>query len=83
MAELSTLGAVIKGAYEGQADTNAYSNAEKAKVAAVRSELSALQTAMDAVTVLSTVDATDLATAITLVNACKAKINQILVASQT
>ena len=32
MAELSTLGSVIKTAYEGEADTNAYSDAEKAKL---------------------------------------------------
>lgn len=32
MAELSTLGAVIKTAYEGQPDTNAFTDAEKAKL---------------------------------------------------
>jgi len=83
MAELSTLGAVIKGAYEAQPDTNAYNNAEKTKVTNVRSELTALQSAFDAITVVSTTDASDLATAITLVNALKAKLNQLIVASQT
>lgn len=83
MAELSTLGAVIKGAYEAQPDTNAYNNAEKTKVTNVRSELTALQSAFDAITVVSTTDASDLATAITLVNALKVKLNQLIVASQT
>lgn len=35
MAELSTLGHVIKAAYEGQPNTNAYTDPEKAKVAAL------------------------------------------------
>lgn len=83
MAELSTLGAVIKGAYESQPDTNAYNNSEKTKVTNVRAELTALQTAFDAITVVSTTDASDLATAITLVNALKVKLNQLIVASQT
>lgn len=37
MAELSTLGSVIKTAYEGEADTNAFTDAEKAKLAGVAS----------------------------------------------
>lgn len=32
MAELSTLGGVIKPAYEGEANTNAFTDAEKAKL---------------------------------------------------
>ena len=32
MAELSTLGSVIKTAYEGEANTNAFTDAEKAKL---------------------------------------------------
>lgn len=35
MAELSTLGHVIKLAYEGQADTNAFTDAEKAKLSSM------------------------------------------------
>src|SRR5690625_5663797 len=35
MAELSTLGHVIKAAYEGQPNTNAYTDPEKARVAAL------------------------------------------------
>lgn len=37
MAELSTLGSVIKTAYEGQSNTNAYTDAEKTKLAGVAS----------------------------------------------
>lgn len=36
MAELNTLGSVIKGAYESQADTNAFTNAEKTKLAGLQ-----------------------------------------------
>lgn len=35
MAELSTLGSVIKTAYEGEADTNAFTDAEKSKLAGI------------------------------------------------
>src|SRR5690625_1434556 len=35
MAELSTLGGVIKTAYEGEANTNAYTDAEKTKLAGI------------------------------------------------
>lgn len=35
MAELSTLGSVIKAAYEGEANTNAYTDAEKSKLAGI------------------------------------------------
>lgn len=35
MADLSTLGAPIKTAYEGEANTNAYTDAEKAKLAGI------------------------------------------------
>lgn len=35
MAELSTLGSVIKMAYEGQANTNAYTDAEKSKLSGI------------------------------------------------
>ena len=37
MAELSTLGSVIKTAYEGEADTNAFTDAEKSKLAGIES----------------------------------------------
>ena len=33
--DLSTLGSVIKAAYEGEANTNAFSDAEKSKLAAI------------------------------------------------
>lgn len=35
MAELSTLGSVIKTAYEGQTNTNAYTDAEKSKLSGI------------------------------------------------
>jgi len=35
MAELSTLGSVIKTAYEGEANTNAYTDAEKTKLGGI------------------------------------------------
>ena len=35
MAELSTLGAVIKTAYEAEVDTNAFTDTEKAKLNAI------------------------------------------------
>lgn len=35
MPELSTLGAVIKTTYEGEADTNAFTDAEKSKLAGI------------------------------------------------
>jgi len=35
MAELSTLGSVIKVAYEGEANTNAYTDAEKSKLSGI------------------------------------------------
>ena len=38
MAELSTLGGVIKTAYEGQPNTNAFTDADKAKMAAIEEE---------------------------------------------
>lgn len=38
MPELSTLGHVIKEAYEGQTNTNAYTDAEKAKLAGIEAE---------------------------------------------
>ena len=53
--DLSTLGAVIKAAYEGQADTNAFTDAEKAQVsqgtaarAAVAITAGAISIALDA-----------------------------------
>lgn len=42
--QLSTLGSVIKTAYEGQANTNAYTDAEKTKVAGVETGATADQT---------------------------------------
>ncbi|ABS12973.1 hypothetical protein I6H96_11335 [Brucella anthropi] len=42
MAELSTLGSVIKTAYEGEANTNAYTDAEKTKLAGVAAGATAL-----------------------------------------
>ena len=41
MAELSTLGAVIKPAYEGEANTNAFTDAEKSKIAGIEAGRSA------------------------------------------
>lgn len=35
MAELSTLGSVIKTAYEGESDTNAFTDAERSKLAGI------------------------------------------------
>ena len=35
MPELSTLGAVIKTTYEGEANTNAFTDAEKSKLAGI------------------------------------------------
>jgi hypothetical protein len=35
LAELSTLGGVIKTAYEGESDTNAFTDAEKSKLSGV------------------------------------------------
>ena len=35
MAELSTLGGVIKTAYEGESNTNAFTDAEKSKLAGI------------------------------------------------
>lgn len=35
MPELNTLGAVIKQTYEGEADTNAFTDAEKSKLAGI------------------------------------------------
>lgn len=35
MAELSTLGGVIKAAYEGESNTNAFTDAEKSKLAGI------------------------------------------------
>src|SRR5690554_1289219 len=35
MPELNTLGAVIKTTYEGEADTNAFTDAEKSKLAGI------------------------------------------------
>lgn len=42
--QLSTLGSVIKTAYEGQANTNAYTDAEKTKLAGVETSATADQT---------------------------------------
>lgn len=44
--ELSSLGSVIKTAYEGESDTNAYTDTEKAKLG-VLSAVSAIETALD------------------------------------
>lgn len=45
MAELSTLGSVIKTAYEAEADTNAYTDAEKSKLAAIEAAADVTDTA--------------------------------------
>jgi len=42
--QLSTLGSVIKTAYEGQSDTNAYTDAEQSKLAAIEASATADQT---------------------------------------
>lgn len=42
MAELSTLGGVIKAAYEGESNTNAFTDAEKSKLAGIAENATAL-----------------------------------------
>lgn len=44
MAELSTLGSVIKTAYEGQSDTNAFTDTEKSKLGGIETGATADQT---------------------------------------
>lgn len=56
--ELSTLGSVIKTAYEGESDTNAFTDAEKTKLAAVESGATADQSAAEILTAIKTVDGT-------------------------
>lgn len=75
MAELSTLGSIIKPAYEGQPDTNAFTDT-------LKQELDDIVSNMAVITTITTTDSTDMATAITLVNECKSKINAIIIALQ-
>jgi len=51
--ELSTLGSVIKTANEGQPDTNAFTDAEKTKLALIEAQATADQTGAEIVTLLN------------------------------
>ena len=107
MAELSTLGAVVKTAYEGQTNTNAYTDAEKTKVAELNNTIATVAevttgvvtearsispatlpnvisaalgriTEITELALVTSPNATDLATALTLVNELKTKVNAII-----
>jgi hypothetical protein len=54
MAELSTLGSVIKTAYEGQTNTNAFTDTEQTKLAGVEAGASADQTGAEIVASIDT-----------------------------
>ena len=54
--DLSTLGAAIKTAYEGEADTNAFDDAAVAKLAGIETAATADQTAAELLTAIKTVD---------------------------